>query len=148
MANEWSQEVRGDQALFELLCLEGAQAGLSWLTILRKREAYRQAFGQFDPHSIAQMTDDDVQRLLDQEPDKTRTRGGRYVIVRHRGKIQAVLRNAKCLLQLQQEQPEHNDTTDAFQHGALDAFLWSFVENKPILNSFALERTERTTTHH
>ena len=120
MATEWSFEKRGDQALLEKICLEGAQSGLSWQTILRKREAYRRTFFNFDPEKVANMTPQDVQKILD-------TTGGEPTdtIVRHRGKIEATINNAKCLLQMQKEEGADN---------ALDRFLWSFVDNKPILN--------------
>lgn len=121
MATEWSFEKRGDQALFEKICLEGAQSGLSWLTILRKREAYRRTFFNFDPHKVAQMSPTDVQDIIDSKGDAPRD-----TVVRHRGKIEATIHNARCLLAMQQESGDSEMT--------LDRFLWSFVDDKPILN--------------
>lgn len=123
MATEWSFEKRGDQALFEKICLEGAQSGLSWQTILRKREAYRKTFFQFDPQRVAQMTPNDVQQILESNGATPRD-----VVVRHRGKIEATIHNAKCLLEMQKEKGDDKM--------ALDHFLWSFVDDKPILNSW------------
>jgi DNA-3-methyladenine glycosylase I len=123
MRDEWGIEKRGDVALFEKLCLEGAQSGLSWLTILRKREAYRRVFFHFDPQQVANMTPQDVDEILQMKPvDKANARD---VVVRHRGKLEAVINNAKCLVQMQQE---------GAGVGVLDTFLWSFVQDKPILN--------------
>ena len=84
--HEWGVPLRDEQALFELLCLEGFQAGLSWLTILRKREAFREAFAAFDLGSVARFDDDDVDRLLADAG-----------IVRHRGKITAAIGNARAV---------------------------------------------------
>mmetsp|Transcript_11163 Transcript_11163/g.24899 ORF Transcript_11163/g.24899 Transcript_11163/m.24899 type:complete len:323 (-) Transcript_11163:251-1219(-) len=130
MATEWSYETRGDRALFERLSLEGAQAGLSWLIILRKREAYRSTFYNFDPQKVAQMTDEDVDRILSTEPANKKDTTS--VIVRHRGKVESVIHNAKLLLELQKEK---QDTETA-----LDALLWSFVDDKPVLNYFGKDR--------
>lgn len=128
MATEWSYEKRGDRALYEKICLEGAQSGLSWRTILRKREAYRQVFYQFDPHKVAAMTEADVERILATTADEPH-----QLIVRHRGKIEATIHNAKCLLEMQKEA---GDTETA-----LDTFLWSFVQDKPILHSWGANFT-------
>ena len=122
MANEWAYETHGDNALFERLCLEGAQSGLSWLTILRKREAYRSIFHHFDPNLVARMDDSDVQRIIEMEDDDKTN-----LVVRHRGKVEAVVQNAKCLLKLQKENGSKN---------ALDTLLWGMVDNKPILNCY------------
>lgn len=119
---------RGDVALFEKLCLEGAQSGLSWLTILRKREAYRRTFHNFDIDSVARMTDRDVQQILALEIDKNNASG---VVVRHRGKIEAVIHNAKCIQQMRQEAEE---AKNKYPHGVFDHFLWSFVNHQPIVN--------------
>jgi DNA-3-methyladenine glycosylase I len=102
-----------DRHLFELLVLEGAQAGLSWSTILRKREGYRTAFADFDPEAVARFAARDVKRLL-----------GDAGIVRHKGKIEAAIANAKAVLAVQEEA------------GSLDAYLWSFVGGSPIENRF------------
>ena len=129
MASEWSFEQRGDQNLFELLSLEGAQSGLSWQTILRKREAYRTTYYQFDPARVAEMTKDDVERILAQKD----TQNPQNVVVRHRGKIEAVISNARCLVAMQREADSKN---------ALDALLWSFVDDQPILNYFAMSKAK------
>lgn len=112
--NEWGVPLKDDRALFELLILEGAQAGLSWSTVLKKRESYRQAFDQFDPHKIAQYDDAKVAQLL-----------ANPGIIRNRLKVAASITNAKSFLAL---------TNDA--HSFSD-FLWQFVENKPIQNQCA-----------
>jgi len=108
---EWGVPVHDDRLLFEFLILEGAQAGLSWRTILAKRENYRRAFHGFDPAKIARYGDDDTQRLLADAG-----------IVRNRLKIAAAVRNATAFLEVQKE------------FGAFDAFVWQFVGGKPIDN--------------
>jgi len=100
---EWGRPVADDHRLFEKLCLEGFQSGLSWLTILRKRENFRRAFAGFDPEKIARFDEQDADRLL--------TDPG---IVRHRGKIEAVLNNARRCLELIDKE------------GSLAAFVWRF----------------------
>jgi DNA-3-methyladenine glycosylase I len=110
---EWGVPCYDERRLFEFLILEGAQAGLSWLTILRKRENYRRAFDNFDPQKIARYDDTDVDRLL-----------GDAGIVRNRLKIAATIANARALLQLH----ESGDT--------LDALLWRFVDGQPRINRF------------
>ncbi len=100
---EWGFPVGDDTRLFEKLCLESFQSGLSWITILKKREAFRQAFAGFDMERMARFTEGDVERLL-----------GDAGIVRHRGKIEAVLRNARCALQLRDEA------------GSLAAYVWRY----------------------
>ena len=107
---EWGVPLRDDNALFEFLVLEGAQAGLSWATVLKKREAYREAFHGFEIARVARMADRDVERLL-----------GDARLIRNRGKITSALGNAKVALQLQKE------------HGSLAAYLWSFVGGEPIV---------------
>ena len=89
---EWGRPVRDEDALFERLCLEGFQSGLSWLTILRKRESFRAAFANFDPERVARFGERDVKRLL-----------GDAGIVRHRGKIEATIANARGTLALREE---------------------------------------------
>ncbi len=106
---EWGRPSHDDRHLFEMLILEGAQAGLSWLTILKKRENYRRAYDDFDVKRIARYGDEDVARLL-----------GNEGIVRNRLKIAASILNAKATLDAQAE------------FGSLDAFLWSFVNHKTI----------------
>lgn len=100
---EWGRPVIDDSRLFEKICLEGFQAGLSWITILRKRENFRQAFGGFDPAAVARFTARDVQRLLKDEG-----------IIRHRGKIESTINNAKQALELIEEK------------GSLAAYFWSW----------------------
>ena len=104
---EWGVPIRDPRALFELLCLEGAQAGLAWITILRKRDGYRSAFDGFDPARIAAYTDADRARLL-ADPG----------IVRNRAKIDAFIGNARAYLE-----------TDDFA-----SLLWSFVDGRPVQN--------------
>ena len=108
---EWGVPVHDDRGLFEFLILEGAQAGLSWTTILKKRENYRKAFDEFRPEKIARYGARDVRRLLRNEG-----------IVRNRLKIAATITNAKSFLAVQKE------------FGTFDAYLWSFVGGKPIQN--------------
>lgn len=120
MANEWSQELHGDEKLFEKLTLESAQSGLSWRTILHKREAYRRTFYGFDIDKVAAMTTDDIQEILNQEsPDNPH-----QVVVRNKGKITATVNNAQKVQKMIKEEGK----------GAFDSFLWSFVDFKPILN--------------
>lgn len=108
---EWGVPLHDDQKLFEMLVLEGAQAGLSWLTILKKRDNYRLAFDNFDPHSVAAYSEEAMAALL-QNPG----------IVRNRLKIRAAVVNARQCLVLQQE------------FGSFDQYLWSFVGGRPIQN--------------
>jgi DNA-3-methyladenine glycosylase I len=110
---EWGVPSHDDVHLFEMLTLEGAQAGLSWSTILRKREGYRRAFAGFDPGVVARFEAKDVERLL-ADPG----------IVRNRLKIESTVNNAARVLEVQEE------------HGSLDAYLWSFVDGAPIVNSW------------
>jgi DNA-3-methyladenine glycosylase I len=110
---EWGVPLHDDRALFEFLILEGAQAGLSWLTILRKRENYRRAFHNFDMERIARYGARDTARLL-ADPG----------IVRNRLKIAAAIGNARAALEVRE------------QHGSLDAFLWRFVDGKPVINTW------------
>jgi DNA-3-methyladenine glycosylase I len=108
---EWGVPVHDDRVLFEFLILEGAQAGLSWITILRKRDAYRRAFARFDAKKVAAFGAADVRRLLADAG-----------IVRNRLKIAASIDNARAFLALQKE------------HGSFDRFGWSFVHGRPIRN--------------
>ena len=110
---EWGVPVHDDRRLFELLILEGAQAGLSWLTILKKRENYRKAFAGFDCGKIARYGERDIGRLL-ADPG----------IVRNRLKIEAAIRNARGTLAIQEE------------FGSLDAFLWRYVDGRPLQNAW------------
>lgn len=111
---EWGVPIRDDRSLFELLSLEGAQAGLSWTTILRKRDGYRRAFGGFDARRIAEYDERDVERLLN-DPG----------IVRNRAKVASVIRNARACLRL----------TDDI--GSFSDHLWSFVDGSTIQNRWA-----------
>jgi len=108
---EWGVPVHDDRKLFEMLVLEGAQAGLSWTTILKKRENYREAFLHFDPAAVARMDSRSIRRLLANEG-----------IVRNRLKIEAAVANARAVLQTQEEV------------GSLDRFFWEFVGGRPRQN--------------
>jgi DNA-3-methyladenine glycosylase I len=110
---EWGVPVRDEHHLFELLVLEGAQAGLSWSTILHKRDGYRRAFGGFDPAVVAAFGEHDVARLLADSG-----------IVRNRAKVAAAIGNARCVLDLQ------------VAGSSLSDHLWSFVDDRPIVNRF------------
>jgi DNA-3-methyladenine glycosylase I len=110
---EWGVPVHDDRRLFEMLVLEGAQAGLSWLTILRKRENYRRAFDGFDPEIAARYSQEDIKRLL-----------GDAGIVRNRLKVESAVRNARCTLAIIEET------------GSLDTFLWQFVDHVPQQNGW------------
>jgi len=111
--DEWGVPVHDDRLLFEYLILEGAQAGLSWLTILKKRENYRNAFHAFDCERIAKYTDADVARLLADAG-----------IVRNRLKIASTIKNARGVLEIQEE------------HGSLDSYLWRYVDGIPKQNDW------------
>lgn len=109
--HEWGVPVHDDRHLFEMLNLEGAQAGLSWYTILKKRESYREAFDGFDPQIIVNYDDNKLNELL-QNPG----------IVRNRLKIASVVQNAKAFLKVQEE------------FGTFDSYIWGFVGGKPVNN--------------
>jgi DNA-3-methyladenine glycosylase I len=109
---EWGVPVHDDRILFELLILEGAQAGLTWKTVLNKRENYRRAFSGFDPVLIARYNDEDLARLL-----------ANPGIIRNRLKISATIRNAREFLAIQQE------------YGSFDTYIWQFVGGRPIRNN-------------
>lgn len=110
---EWGVPVHDDRELFEFLVLEGAQAGLSWSTILHKRENYRKAFARFDPKKVARFTRKDVARLL-KDPG----------IVRNRLKVESAISNARAFLEVKKE------------FGSFDKYVWSFVGGKPKKNSW------------
>ena len=112
--DEWGVPLHDDRALFELLCLEGAQAGLAWITILRKRDNYRRAFSRFDPERCAAMTDEELEERL-HDPG----------IVRNRLKVFAVRKNARAFLELQAE------------CGSFDAYLWDWVDGIPLVGARA-----------
>ena len=110
---EWGVPVHDDRLLFEFLILEGAQAGLSWITILRKRPAYRAAFAGFDPEAVARFDQAKVAELL-----------GNPGIVRNRLKVAAAITNARAFLAVQEE------------FGSFDAYMWRFVDGRPIRNAW------------
>ena len=110
---EWGVPIHDDQQLFEFLILEGAQAGLSWITVLKKRENYRNAFHHFDANKIARFTNKKIETLL-QNPG----------IIRNRLKINSTIENAKAFLQIQEECNSFSD------------FIWDFVDGKPIINKW------------
>ena len=111
--NEWGVEIHDDRTLFEFLVLEGAQAGLSWSTVLRKREGYRRAFDNFDARKISRYSQDTVSRLLTNSE-----------IIRNRLKIEAAITNARAFLQVQKE------------FGSFDSYIWRFVGGRPVQNSW------------
>lgn len=108
---EWGIPVHDDRHLFEMLILEGAQAGLSWETILKRREGYVQAFHHFDPVKVASMSDQELEGLLKNEK-----------IIRNRLKVYAARQNARVFLKIQKE------------FGSFDSYVWAFVKGKPIIN--------------
>jgi DNA-3-methyladenine glycosylase I len=108
---EWGRPVRDDRVLFEFLVLEGAQAGLAWITILRKRQGYRKAFAGFDPREVARFTPARARALLKDAG-----------IVRNRLKIESTISNARAFLAVQRE------------FGSFSKYLWAFVDNKPVVN--------------
>lgn len=108
---EWGVPVRDDRIIFEFLVLESAQAGLSWITVLRKRENYRKAFAGFDPVKVAAFTPKHVEKLL-----------GNAGIIRNRMKIEAAVNNARCFLEIQKE------------FGAFSDYIWGFVGGRPVIN--------------
>jgi len=120
---EWGRPVHDDNKLFEMLILEGAQAGLTWITVLKKREAYRKAFDGFDPKKVARYDDTKIAELLENEG-----------IIRNRLKIHAAVTNAKLFLDVVEK------------YGSFDKFLWSYVDYKPIQNHWnMLEEIPATT---
>lgn len=120
---EWGVPTHDDRELFELLVLEGAQAGLSWLTVLRKREAYREAYRGFDPATVADFDETDFVRLT-----------GNPGIIRNRAKIRSSIKNARSFLAVQQE------------FGSFDRYQWDFVNNAPIINHFEHDSDVPATT--
>jgi DNA-3-methyladenine glycosylase I len=121
---EWGVPVHDDRTLFEFLTLEGAQAGLSWQTILNKRENYRKAFNRFIPSRIAGFDSQDIRRLLNNQG-----------IIRNRLKIESTIENAKKLLAVQKE------------FGSFDEYVWSFTGGKPIVHAFkSLQEIPATTS--
>ncbi len=110
---DWGIPVHDDRMLFEMLILEGAQAGLSWETVLNKRENYRKAFDNFDPRKVAKYSETRKAKLLKNEG-----------IIRNRLKVAGSIKNAKAFLEIQKE------------FGSFDAYIWNFVKGKPIQNKF------------
>lgn len=110
---EWGVPVHDDKVLFEFLILEGAQAGLNWFTILKKREGYRKAFKNFDPNKVANMTDEELEALRENSQ-----------IIRNKLKIYSARTNARVFLDIQKE------------FTSFDNYIWSYVDYKPIKNSF------------
>jgi DNA-3-methyladenine glycosylase I len=110
---EWGVPLHDERALFEFLVLEGAQAGLSWHIILKKRDAYRAAFDQFDPQKVARYTQARINKLL-----------ANAGIIRNRLKIESAVRNARAFLAVQEE------------FGSFDSYIWRFVDGRPIINRF------------
>ena len=108
---KWGQPLHDDQALFELLCMETYQTGLSWETVLNKRQAFREAFHGYQVHRVAEMSDSELEDLMDN-----------VAIIRNRAKIFATRANAQAFLQVQAD------------YGSFDAYLWSFVGGKTIVN--------------
>jgi len=111
--NEWGVPIHDDRTLFEFLILEGAQAGLSWETVLKKRENYRKAFSNFDPVKVSRYSDKKVEALM-----------GNKGIIRNRLKITSAINNAKRFLEVRKE------------FGSFDTYIWQFVNGKPIINRF------------
>ncbi len=110
---EWGTPIHNDRLLFEFLILEGAQAGLSWSTILQKRENFRKAFDNFDAKKITQYNNQKIEELMNNEG-----------IIRNRLKVNAVIANARAFLEVQKE------------FGSFDKYIWKFVNHKPIINKF------------
>lgn len=121
--HEWGVPLYDDRALFELLNLEGMQAGLNWFTILKKREAFREAFANFDPKVVARFKERQVNALMKNA-----------AIIRHERKIRAVISNAQALLTMQAANIDFSD------------YLWSFVNGKPIINQWRTDKQVPVTT--
>ncbi|QFH69060.1 DNA-3-methyladenine glycosylase I [Atlantibacter subterranea] len=121
--NEWGIPETDGQKLFEMICLEGQQAGLSWITVLKKRENYRRCFHQFNPVAVAQMQAEDVETLLQDAG-----------IIRHRGKIEAIINNARAFLAMEANGEPFSE------------FVWSFVDNTPQVTRAAAMSEIPTTT--
>ncbi|TSJ53591.1 DNA-3-methyladenine glycosylase I [Atlantibacter subterranea] len=121
--NEWGIPETDGQKLFEMICLEGQQAGLSWITVLKKREKYRRCFHQFNPVAVAQMQAEDVETLLQDAG-----------IIRHRGKIEAIINNARAFLAMEANGEPFSE------------FVWSFVDNTPQVTRAAAMSEIPTTT--
>ena len=109
--NEWGKPQFDSQKLFEKICLEGQQAGLSWITVLKKRDAYRAAFHHFEPKNVAKMTASDIDKLMQNAG-----------LIRHRAKLEAIVKNANAFLEMEKRGENFSD------------FIWSFVNHRPIIN--------------
>ena len=120
--NEWGVEKHDDNELFEMLILEGAQAGLAWETVLNKRDNYRIAFDNFDPKIVSNYDEQKYEELLQNKG-----------IIRNRLKIKSAIRNAKVFIEIQKE------------FASFDNYIWAFVNGKPIVNSFTKENATATT---
>ena len=120
---EWGVPVHDDRLIFEFLTLEGAQAGLSWYTVLRKREAYRKAFSGFDPEKVARYGKRQIDSLLKNDG-----------IIRNRAKIAATINNAKKFVDVQEE------------FGSFDAYIWRFVDGRPVVHNFRSLKDYRATS--
>ena len=121
--NEWGRPVHDDDRLFEMLILEGAQAGLSWITVLKKRGAYREAFDGFDPAKVALYDDAKIGELM-----------ANPGIIRNRLKVNAAITNAKLFLEIQK------------QHGSFDKFIWGYVDYEPIVGHWGSFKDMPATT--
>ncbi|WP_353165194.1 DNA-3-methyladenine glycosylase I [Empedobacter brevis] len=121
--NEWGKPVKDDKTLFEFLILESFQAGLSWYTILKKRENFREAFADFDVEKVADFDETKIEELVQNEG-----------IIRHRGKIIAAINNAKLFIKIQKE------------FGSFSDFFWSYVDHKPIVNNWNSTKEVPATT--
>lgn len=110
---EWGKPVRRDRKLFEMLILEGAQAGLSWITVLKKRERYRVQFKKFDPEVVAEFDAADVRRMM-ADPG----------VIRNRAKLESAIANARIFMEIRQE------------YGSFSKYLWGFVDGKPLINRY------------
>ncbi|RPD97596.1 DNA-3-methyladenine glycosylase I [Candidatus Pantoea deserta] len=120
---EWGLAQTNKQALFEMLCLEGQQAGLSWITVLKKRENYRRAFHHFDPQKVGLMDEQDLARLLLDSG-----------LIRHRGKLAAIITNARAYLAMEAKGED------------FARFVWSYVDNEPVIHHFAHYKEAPTTS--
>lgn len=120
--NEWGKPVHDDIKLFEALVLETFQSGLSWKTILHKRENFRKAFDNFDPEKVSKYDNKKVEELLENKG-----------IIRHKNKIKATISNSKAFMEIQKE------------YGTFDKYIWNFVNNKPIINNY-MNKNEIPTT--
>jgi DNA-3-methyladenine glycosylase I len=120
---EWGKPVHNDNILFEFLILESAQAGLSWTTILKRRDAYRKAYSNFDPIKVSKYSQTKIEKLLNDEG-----------IIRNKLKIYSSVENAKLFLQIQKE------------FGSFDKYVWGFVNFKPIVNNWKINDSYPTTS--